>query len=121
MNLRQLLGARGERRAARYLRRSGYRIVKRNYQCPVGEVDLVALDGDTLVFIEVKTRSGEGEPAEPVRWAQRNHLERAAKYFLAQYHLQHKPCRFDVVTINWPAHGQPRIEHFPDAFPARYG
>ena len=121
MNLRQLLGARGERRAARQLRRRGYRILKRNYQCPLGELDLIAQDGDTIVFVEVKTRSGTEGPAEPVRYAQRVHLERAAKYFLAQYHLQHHPCRFDVVTIHWPERGKPRVEHFPDAFSARYG
>ena len=117
------LGARGERLAARYLKRRHHRIIARNFRCPVGEIDLVSLHGDTLVFVEVKTRSTE--EAEDLRDAVRRgkwaRVERAARYFLMHRLAANRPCRFDLVTVVWPPQGRPQVEHFEDAFQPRRG
>jgi len=116
---RRRLGARGEREAARYLRRrKRYRILARNYQCPAGEIDIIASDGPTLVFVEVKTRSTREheEPLPRISPFQRGQIEGAAKYFLMRNTAQDRPSRFDVVTVCFPCNGKPWIEHFEDAF-----
>lgn len=113
------LGARGEREAARFLRRQGMRILVRGYRTRLGEVDLIARDGSTLVFVEVKTRR-QGEPAEAVTVEKQRRLTLAALHFLKRHGLlETVPCRFDVVAIVWPeAQGTPRIDHFRAAFEA---
>ncbi len=116
------LGARGERAAARYLKRHGYRILVRNYHCVAGEIDLIAADGENVVFVEVKTRSeggGEYEPSVGVLRAQQDRIGRAARHFLGRAGGADRPCRFDIVAIVWPARGRPRIEHYEDAFHPR--
>ncbi len=116
------MGARGERAAARHLRRRGYRILVRNYRCLTGEIDLIAADGETIVFVEVKTRSegeDESEPSAGVVHAQRDRIGRAARHFLDRNEVWERPCRFDIVTVIWPGRGHPRIEHFEDAFHLR--
>lgn len=116
--LNRLLGDRGERAAARYLRRQGLRIIVRGYRTPHGELDLVARERDRLVFVEVKTRR-QGLPAEAVTPEKQRRLTLAALHFLARHRLLECPCRFDVVAIVWPADDQPpSIEHLRDAFPA---
>ena len=81
---RQLLGAEGERAAEKFLRRQRYTIVARNYRCPSGEVDLVALDRSTVVFVEVKTRTqaGFGSPLEAVDPRKQRQIQRAAQHYL---------------------------------------
>lgn len=115
---RHRLGARGERAAARHLRKLRHRIVARNYRCPAGEIDLISTDDDTIVFVEVKTRSSDDaqDPFEAIRLSQWRRVQNAARCFLMERSAQDRPCRFDVVTVVWPARGSPRIEHFPDAF-----
>jgi putative endonuclease len=114
----RMLGDRGERAAARYLRRQGLRIITRGYATPYGEIDLVARERDRLVFIEVKTRR-QGTPAEAVTDAKQRRLTLAALHFLSRHRLLECPCRFDVVAIVWPDDAaRPRIEHIRDAFPA---
>jgi len=114
----RLLGDRGERAAARYLRRRGMRVVMRGYHTPWGEVDLVARDGDFLVFIEVKTRR-RGVPAEAVTPEKQRRLTLAALRFLRRRNLLEERCRFDVVAVIWPDDDRPpQIEHFRDAFQA---
>lgn len=117
------LGATGEKIAARYLRRNGYRILLRNYRCPAGEIDLIAAEGDTLVFVEVKTRSADEAalPEDAVDAAKRRQVIRAARYFLAHLQAQHLPVRFDVIAIVLPAKGSPQIEHFIAAFSSTRG
>jgi len=114
------LGKRGERRAARYLRRRGYRILARGDRLFPGELDLVALDRDTVVFVEVKTRrSAEaGHPVEAVTPAKQRRLTRLAVTFLKRHGLLERPARFDVIAITWPERGRPTIEHFENAFDA---
>ena len=97
-----LFGGRGERAAARFLRRRGFRILLRGYRTTRGEIDLVARDGETLVFVEVKTRS-RGMPAEAVTPEKQRRLTLAALHFLKRHGLLDRPrevpCRFDVVAI----------------------
>jgi putative endonuclease len=116
--LSRMLGDRGERAAARYLRRRGLRIITRGYRTPYGEIDLVARERSRLVFVEVKTRR-QGTPAEAVTAEKQRRLTLAALHFLSRHKLLECPCRFDVVAIVWPDdHARPQIEHIPDAFPA---
>lgn len=118
MNLRGLFGSRGERVAMRYLRRRKYRILTKNYRCPTGEVDIICSDGDCLVFVEVKTRTSAdaGEPEEAINPGKWRRIERTARHYVTRYSLQHRPARFDVVSVVWPKNGAPIIEHFEDAF-----
>lgn len=112
-------GDRGEREAARFLRRRGLRILGRGYRTPQGEIDLIARDGDTLVFVEVKSRR-EGQPAEAVTPEKQRRLTLAALHFLRRHGLLEQRCRFDVVAIVWPD-GRRRpaaIDHIPHAFEA---
>lgn len=112
------LGPAGEKVAARHLRRRGYRILSRNYDCRAGEIDLIAADGDTIVFVEVKTRREESaaDPEVNVTYHKRRRLTQAARYYLMEKSAQDRPCRFDVVAVLMPEGGQPAVEHFIDAF-----
>lgn len=115
------LGRRGERAAAKYLKRHRYRVLLRNYRCPAGEIDLICSQGDTLVFVEVKTRSHDEaqDPQEGFRKVQWRRVENAARFFLMRGPLQARPARFDLVTVVWPPGGEPTIEHFEDVFQPR--
>jgi putative endonuclease len=115
-------GDRGERASARFLRRKGMRILQRGYRTTLGEIDLIARDGGTLVFVEVKTRR-RGEPAEAVTPLKQRRITQAALHFLKRHGLldapRAVPCRFDIVAVVWPdGRGRPTIEHIPDAFEA---
>lgn len=100
------------------LRRAGLRVLIRGYRTEQGEVDLIARDGDTLVFVEVKSRS-RGEPAEAVTPEKQRRLTLAALHFLKRHDLLEQPCRFDVVAIVWPEGRRPAsVEHLRDAFEA---
>jgi putative endonuclease len=115
------LGQRGEAAAARYLRRRGYKILARGDHLRRGELDLVALDRKTIVFVEVKTRQSAamGHPEEAVDIFKQRKLTRLAETFLKRYKLQGRPARFDVIAIIWPAEKWfPAIEHFKNAFDA---
>jgi putative endonuclease len=114
--LNRVLGDRGERAAARYLRRRGLRVITRGYRTALGEIDLIARDGDTLVFVEVKTRRA-GLPAEAVTAEKERRLTLTALQFLRRYRLLEQRCRFDVVAVVWPdAAGSPTIQHIVNAF-----
>jgi putative endonuclease len=118
---RRWFGTRSERAAARFLRGRGYRIVARNYTCPYGELDLVALDGPTLVFVEVRsTGCADAErPAASVDAAKQSRLTNLALHYLQQHRLLGRPARFDVLTLSWPAdQREPSIVHYPQAFEA---
>lgn len=115
------LGARGEALAVKALRRKGHRILRRNYRCPAGEIDLITSDADELVFVEVKTRVSDEhqDPLETVSPAKWRRIEGAARFFLARHVRGDPPCRFDRVTIVWPADGKPAVEHTISAFEPR--
>jgi putative endonuclease len=115
------LGADGERLAARFLERLGYRILARGHRQKLGEVDLIALDGSTIVFVEVKTwrRGQAGDPSEAVDARKQDRLTRAALTFLKERKLLEQPARFDVVSIVWSGgDAPPEIRHFINAFEA---
>jgi putative endonuclease len=93
------------------------RIIVRNYRTTGGEVDLIARDGDAVVFVEVKTRR-RGAPAEAVTPEKQRRLTLAAMHFLRRHRLLEHSARFDVVAVLWPESGRsPIIEHYRDAFP----
>ena len=108
------LGWRGERAAARYLKRRGYRILARNFRRGRGEIDLIALDRDTIVFVEVKTRTTDERdgPPDVARRIQWPHIVHAARQYLRRCRAENRPCRFDVVVVSWPRRGRPIVEHF---------
>ena len=113
------LGNEGERLAARYLRRQGFRIVARRYRTAMGEIDLVARDGACTVFVEVKTRRSEsaGRPEEAVDTFKQAQLTRLALAFLKRYRLLETPARFDVVSVVWEGNqAEPKITHYRNAF-----
>jgi putative endonuclease len=101
-------GTKGEGRAAALLRLKGYRILERRWRSPAGEVDLIALKGDTLIFVEVKARASHQEAAESILQRQRQRITRAAEAYLA-YHpeLKFENVRFDAILVapgSWPQH-----------------
>lgn len=108
-------GRSGEDVAAVFVHQLGWLILERNFRCPDGELDLIAQDGDTLVFVEVKTRSSRerGEPGEAVGRAKQTRLIRAASRYLTAKEFWNRPCRFDVISIIVRA-GEPVIEHWED-------
>jgi len=116
--LNRLLGDRGERAAAKYLKQQGYRILARQSRSRIGEIDLIALDGQTVVFVEVKTRSSQaaGHPAEAVTLAKRRQLTRTALAWLKRRNMLHCAARFDVIAVTWREGQPPVIEHFRNAF-----
>lgn len=113
---REDFGARGEGAAEEYLKRKGYRILDRNYRAPCGEIDLIALDGKTVVFVEVKSRRSTryGEPVEAVHARKRKRIAGAALYFLKRYEVL-PPCRFDVISV-YEVDGRTLIKRVEDAF-----
>jgi len=116
--LNRLLGQTGEHEAAKFIRRKGMRVLARNYRGPVGEIDLIAREGDVLVFVEVKTRRA-GVPAEAVTPEKQRSLTLTALHFLRRHRALEVRSRFDVVALVWPESSrQPTIEHIPNAFDA---
>jgi len=115
------LGQRGEAAAARFLEKKGYVIVARSNRMRHGELDLVAVDQRTVVFVEVKTRRSHdaGHPADAVDEDKQRRLTHLALIYLKRHHLLECPARFDVVAITWPDDGcEPVIEHYVNAFSA---
>lgn len=114
---RQIFGQEGERIAERYLSKKGYRLVERNYRCPVGEVDLIVLDRRVIVFVEVKTRRHErfGVPLESVHPRKQQKMIKAALWFLSDHKLHERDARFDVVGISFGGQ-EPVVEHIENAF-----
>ena len=114
------LGKIGEDLACRELERRGYAIVARRYRRRRGELDIVARDGPTLVFVEVKAREScdFGEAAEAVTWLKRRRISQLAVEYMTQHRIANCPCRFDVVSIHLEA-GTPVVEVYQNAFDFR--
>ncbi len=106
----QRLGRRGEALAAERLVAAGYRLLARNYRCPAGEVDIVAQDGDCLVFVEVRARRGDlwGTPEESVTPAKQGRLVRVAQHYLAGHEACDQDWRIDVVAVDLDRRGRVR-------------
>lgn len=115
---RLALAQEGENLAASFLERQGYAIVARNARTRWGEVDVVAKDGDTWVFVEVKTRRSErfGYGAEAVTFHKQRHIIRMAQILLARYQAWESAVRFDVVEVTVRSGCEPALRHLPNAF-----
>jgi len=114
---RQSLGKMGEDLACAELRRRGYAILERRYRTRHGEIDIIARHDATIVFVEVKARSGSdfgGAAAAVTAWKQQR-IAQMATDFLARRQLLDEPCRFDVVTVDFVL-GQPHVAVYPNAF-----
>ena len=114
-------GSRGESVACRLLEQRGYRVLARNFRCRGGEIDIVAQDGDALVFVEVKERSSarHGTGWEAVTQEKRRRIVHAARLFAARRGLSEGPIRFDVVSIDRDPQGVAHACHIRGAFDAR--
>ena len=112
------LGRRDEDAAARFLDRRGYEIVDRNWKCFAGEADIVARDGDSLVFVEVKTRSNcdKGFPSEAVTKSKRERYEKIALAYIQDHEVADIAVRFDVVAIVVVSSDRALIRHHINAF-----
>jgi putative endonuclease len=118
---RRWFGSRSERAAVRFLRLLGYRILARNYTCPRGELDLVALDGRCVVFVEVRSTETDDleRPAASVDRAKQRRLTDVALHFLQRHGLLEHAARFDVLAVSWPpGRREPAVVHYRQAFEA---
>ncbi len=109
------IGRAGEMMAEQYLMDNGYKILERRFRTSTGEVDIVALQGETLVFVEVKTRTSTtfGLPGEAVTAKKQQTIAKVAEQYLQQHDFMDKPVRFDVIEVYAK---EKRICHIPDAF-----
>lgn len=110
-------GKRGEEMAAAYLTRAGYRVIERNYRCLFGEIDIVAEEGDVLVFVEVKSRrsAAYGDPQLAVGRQKQEKISRIALHYLAERGHSRRNARFDVLSVRLLPEGH-RIELIRNAF-----
>ncbi|MBI4753752.1 YraN family protein [Candidatus Desantisbacteria bacterium] len=94
-------GQDGEEKAAKYLLKQGVKILEKNYRCGYGEIDIIAKDKDTLVFVEVKTRKTSTylSPLLAVNKQKQFQISKVAVHYLIEKKIQEMPCRFDVVTV----------------------
>lgn len=112
------LGRFGEKKAVAFLKKNGYRIVEKNYKCRLGEIDIIAIDKNTLVFVEVKSRtqSNFGEPQESVNYQKIRHISNVALNYIQKKKLEDVNIRFDVVGVSFGDNKKPHIELIKDAF-----
>lgn len=117
------LGRLGEQMAEAFLCARQYRMIARNYRCPLGEIDLVVRDGPTLVFVEVRSQTGQafGDPLESVTLRKQRQIAKAAAHYVMAHRLEEQPMRFDVIGIRW-IDGMPHFSHVKAAFdlPAKW-
>ncbi len=116
MNTKEL-GKSGENRAVNFLEQKGFSIIRTNYRTPEGEIDIIALDGDILVFVEVKTRRSlsHGSPEEAVDTFKQKQLKKIADKFISHYQLFDRDCRFDVIALYYDGSAV-QIKYIPNAF-----
>lgn len=115
------LGRRGEDAASRHLKRLGYHIVARNVDSPLGELDIVAVDDRTVVFVEVKTRTSAdaGSPTDAIDSRKQQRMTQSALAYLKTHGLLEHSARFDVVAVTWSQGARrPAVKHIQNAFPA---
>ena len=116
------IGALGEEAAALALRKNGYKIIERNYHSKMGEIDIIAMDGEYTCFVEVRLRKTNdfGSPADTINEAKRRKIIKTAQQYAAQNGIYDTPMRFDVVLINADANkhkiDSKQIEIIKDAF-----
>jgi putative endonuclease len=118
---RRWFGNRSERAAVQFLRRLGCRILEHNFTCDLGELDIIALDGRCVVFVEVRSTEAADtqQAALSVDAKKQQRLTKLALYYLKRRQLLDCSARFDVLAISWPAgQTEPVIVHYPNAFEA---
>ena len=118
---RRMTGLQGESLAAQYMEQNGYSILDRNWRCRSGELDIVAVLDDSLVFVEVRTRksiSRFGTPAESVDERKQRQVRQTAQVYLMSKRLnEQRSVRFDVITVHlYAEQNAPKIEHYENAF-----
>ena len=118
LNRFQIFGKNAETVAARALKKNGYRILEKNFKTREGEIDIIAMDGDALVFVEVKARASgtAGSPKEAVTWQKQKRISKAAQYYLKTQKAETARSRFDVVAITYSGASEPSIEIIRNAF-----
>ena len=121
LNLRQKFGKSGEDQAARYLKKNGYQVLCRNYRSRFGEIDIIARDAETIVFVEVKSRrtSSYGHPKYAITYAKQEKISKTALYYLKENGQSNSKARFDVVTIT-AANPKTSVEIIKNAFELAY-
>jgi putative endonuclease len=111
------LGQKGENVAAKFLTTKGYKIIQRNFNAKVGEIDIVARKDKTIVFVEVKTRvEDQVRPEDQVTLEKQHQISKAADVFLSRFGFPQPPAQFDVIAILWPPGREPIIRHHENAF-----
>lgn len=113
MNYKKDFGKKGEELASKYLKNNGYEVINQNFRCKLGEIDLIAIKNNTIIFIEVKTRSNTkfGTPEQAVDSNKRKHILRTSQVFLAKNKLNNYDLRFDIISIYMNGNIY-KIEHF---------
>lgn len=121
LNQRQIFGEKGESIAVRYLKKKGYKILEKNYRTKLGEIDIIAKDKDTIVFVEVKSRRSWqfGSPKGAVTPAKQRKISKVALYYLKTNDRSNARARFDVVTIT-ATRDKSKIEIVKNAFELAY-
>lgn len=121
LNQRQIFGEKGESIAVRYLKKKGYKILEKNYRTKLGEIDIIAKDKDTIVFVEVKSRRSWqfGNPKGAVTPAKQRKISKVALYYLKTNDRSNAKARFDVVTIT-ATRDKSTIEIVKNAFELAY-
>jgi putative endonuclease len=112
------LGDRGEAAACKFLKKKGYDLIEKNYQCKLGEIDVIAKRGGRIAFIEVKTRTSAqyGAPQEAVNPVKQEKIFKIASWYLKEKRISGMPVAFDVVSVLWKEGQPPEITLIPDAF-----
>jgi len=111
-------GSEGENLAEKFLKSKGYQIIKRNFRFGRGEIDIIAKDGDCLVFVEVKTRKSLefGEPEYAITKSKVRQLKKLAEAYFYVNKIEEQYCRFDVICIIRDVQGNYSIKHLENAF-----
>lgn len=114
---RKELGKNGERIAQEYLKKRGYKILERNYRTKYGEIDIIAQQDSSIVFVEVRTKQSPnfGPPQLSITKSKRNQIMRTALAYINESMISDQPCRFDVIAITLDSSGT-KIEHIENAF-----
>jgi len=107
----------GEEIAVKFLMKKGFKILRRNYRYGHGEIDIIAMDGDKLIFVEVKTRASDkfGQPEDSVTFKKRRQLRKIAEAFIQTSEVEFSECRFDVIGIVLKK-GDIQVKHIENAF-----
>ncbi len=117
LNFKKRIGNKGESIAEEYLKQKGYKIIQRNYRCRFGEIDIIAKDGNTVVFTEVRTKQNNnfGSPQESITPAKIEKISKASLSFIQEKKMAGFSYRFDLIAITF-SQGRQNIEHIENAF-----